>query len=146
MRFRSPWMVALLYPFETPLVFCMLAVSVVFTFWPDALQHAPVSFEERGFIHHMWHYTLLSGAALAALGLLWETPRRTLVEAIGLVMVACAVTLNLVAILTADLATDGIDGWRVALRIGVLVGMILRVYILLAEPTVSVSVQTKGYK
>ncbi len=36
---RSPWAVMVLMPFQLPLTVAMFAVSVVFTIWPDALQH-----------------------------------------------------------------------------------------------------------
>lgn len=143
--FRSPIKAALLYPFEAAMVFWMLVAAIVFTFWPEALEHAPVSFEERGFIHHVWHYSLLAGAVVSSFGLLMRSPKRTLVEVLGLVLITCTVALNLIAVVSAGLTDNlpgSLDGWDVALRLGLLTGLALRIYILIREPIVEVTVQT----
>ena len=144
--FRSPLEVALVYPVMAGMVFWFVVVSVMFTVWPGALEHAPVSFEERGVIHHIWHYSLLAGALATATGMLWTSQRRTLVEILGLLMLICAVTLNLIAVV-GDGLTDGLsgslEGWDMALRLGILTGLALRVYVLAVEPVIEVPVQTE---
>lgn len=145
--FRSPIKAALLYPMETALIFWMLVVSILFTIWPESLEHAPVSFEERGVVHHVWHYSLLVGAVISVAGLVVQSRRRTLWEILGLVLLASAVALNLIAVI-ADGVTDGVapslGGWDVALRFGILTGLILRIYILTAQPVVEVDVQVQA--
>ncbi len=138
----SPRRAALVNPFETAIVFWLLVVSVMFTFWPQALEHSPISFEDRGVIHHVWHYTLLAGSISATFGLLSKSPWRAWFEIFGLILLAAAVALNLIAVISAGLALPPLAGWGVTLRIAILTGLVLRVYVLTTEPLVVVPVQT----
>lgn len=135
---RNPRSVVLLQPFQLTLVLTLVAVSVVFTIWPEFLDHAPVSFERRGIVHHIHHYMLLAGATLTAVGMVSAGSRRLRTELVGLCLLIGALGVNLVAEVAhaagADQAASGLD---IALRVAAVVGLTLRAYIVATEPTVS---------
>lgn len=138
--------VVLLRPMQFPLVVALLAVSVVFTIWPDALQHTPITFETQGLIHHIWHYSLLVGSVLCLVGMLWTNPRWQLpVELSGLCLLMGALMVNLIALssLASSLSEspsggDEPSGLGLALRVGVILGLAIRAYIIVSEPNVTV--------
>lgn len=139
---RNPRRVLLLNPFQTPLVVCLLAVSVVFTFWPEVLEHAPVGFEERGFVHHVWHYCLLLGAATTLVGMLVASRMRLKIELIGLILLSGTMAINLAAVVNemvvAHMTTAG--GLGLAMRAAILAGLAMRIIIITRHPTVPLPV------
>jgi hypothetical protein len=143
---RNPRRVLLLNPFQTPLVICLLLVSVTFTFWPDALEHAPVGFEERGLMHHVWHYALLLGSLTTLVGMLIASPHRMKVELIGLILLVGTMTMNFAAFIEG--MSDGHpsangSGLGLALRLAVILGLTVRILILLRQPTVPLPVDQR---
>ncbi len=138
---RSPRAVALLHPFQLPLVLGLAAVSVVFTIWPEALNHTPISFEIRGVVHHVWHYSMLTGSLLATVGMFVTHRRRLQIELSGLALLTGALTMNLVALIT-EAATTAIGeipgGLGMALRAVIIAGLLVRAYIIAREPTVEI--------
>jgi hypothetical protein len=143
---RNPRRVLLLNPFQTPLVVCLLVVSVTFTFWPHVLEHAPVGFEERGFMHHVWHYTLLLGSLVTLIGMLIASTRRLKVELIGLILLAGSMGMNLAAFIAGmsegHPSANG-SGLGLALRAAVILGLTARIIILLRQPTVPLPVDQR---
>ncbi len=138
---RSPWAVMVLMPFQLPIVLAIFAVSIVFTIWPDALQHTPISFETQGLIHHIWHYSLMLGSLLVLVGLFWTSPKRLTVELVGLFVLMGALLMNMIALVAfAFSPADGEDpsGLGMAIRIGVIVGLGVRAYIVIREPIVNI--------
>lgn len=134
---RNPRDVLLLNPFQLPLVVGLLTAAVVFTFWPAALDHAPVSFERRGVVHHIWHYALLAGAATTLAGMLSAGTRRLRTELVGLCVLIGAMGINLLAVIAdAVAAGQAVSGFTVAVRASVIVGLLARAYIVTVEPTV----------
>jgi len=141
---RNPIRVLLLNPMLFPVMLSLFAVSVVFTVWPTALAHNAVAFETSGVIHHVWHYTLLGGSLLSLFGMLAATKWRLKAELFGLILLTAALAINLVAVISANLdgpAPDPTSGLGFALRVGVLFGMLLRIYVVVAEPTIGVPVK-----
>lgn len=138
---RSPRAVLLLNP-TLPLVLAAFGVSIVFTIWPEALNHSPIGFERRGIIHHVWHYTLFVGSALALVGMFGTFTRRLEVELFGTILLAGALTLNLIAnVNEAFLPVDVVpSGLGMAMRAGVIFVFVLRVYVLVARPHVDAPV------
>lgn len=135
---RNPRNVLLLQPFQLFLVLALATVAVVFTIWPEALDHSPVSFERRGLVHHVWHYSLLAGSVVTLAGMLSAGPRRLRIEFTGLCLLVGVLGVNLVACLAdASEATNMIPGLDVALRAAVISGLAVRAYIIAAEPTVN---------
>lgn len=124
-----------------PVVFSIFILSIVFTIWPDILEHSPISFEPRGFWHHVWHYVGLMGGSLLALwGMLSPKPHRIPTEAAGLIVLTAALGMNTAA-LVDDLLNESApypaaSGLDLALRFGVIVMFIIRTYILLAQPEI----------
>ncbi len=139
--FRSPRAVALLHPFQLPLVLGLVVLATVFTVWPAALSHVPISFETRGIVHHIWHYTMFAGALLATYGMVAISRRRLQIELAGLALVIGALAMNLVARISEwaigpeDEAPNGLG---LMLRIVVIVGLLVRAYTIAREPTVQV--------
>ena len=143
-QFNSPRSVLLLNP-VVPLVIALFFIAVTFTIWPSALEHAPISFEKRGVVHHIWHYSLLGGSVLAIYGMFSANMRRLQFEFAGLLLLVTAMAMNLVAqvSLFADqgpaAVADGVTGFGLGLRAGVLATLLLRLVVLYFEPVVQVS-------
>ncbi len=135
--------VLLLYPFQFPLVLSLFMVAVVFTIWPEALEHSPISFEERSAVHHVWLYTLLAGASLVLLGMLWDNRRRLHVELSGVFLLIGATGMNLLAVGTEE-GPDAPNGLSIAYRAGILVGLAIRAWIIVSEPVVPLGTATTG--
>lgn len=135
--------VILLYGVELPIIASLFVVSLVFTVWPGALEHSPISFEERGLVHHVWHYTLLAGASLVLLGMLWNNRKRLKVELMGTVLLIGATGMNLLAVGTEE-GPDAPNGLSIAYRAGILVGLALRAWIIVSEPVVPLGTATTG--
>ncbi len=140
---RSPFAVMVLMPFQLPLMLFLGVLSLVFTIWPGVLQHSPISFETRGIIHHVWHYSLLAGSLLALVGMFWTSPRRLRVELSGLFLLMGAMTMNLIALVSAVSSagvgvTQETSGLDLALRFGVLAGLASRVVVLMTAPVATV--------
>lgn len=134
---RNPRDVLLLHPATTALVLAFTTVAVVFTFWPQMLDHAPVSFERRGIVHHIWHYVLLTGSLLTLFGMFSAGARRLRVELVGLCVLVGALGVNLVAEVTyAAEVNQAASGLDVALRAAAILGLTVRTYIVATEPTV----------
>lgn len=134
---RNPRDVLLLNPFQLPLVVGLLVTSIVFTFWPAALDHAPVAFERRGVVHHVWHYALLVGAATTLAGMLSAGTRRLRTELVGLCVLIGAMGINLLAVLADALAAEvAVSGFTVAVRASIIAGLMVRAYTVIVEPTV----------
>lgn len=135
--------VVLLHPFDLPIVLSMLVVAVVFTLFPDTLEHSAVSFENRGIVHHVFfHYALLTGSLLALVGLFNDRPRGRVLKVAGFTALLVAITMNLSA-LVIDAIQDGTDlsGLTVGNRGALIVGLAVRIWITLAQPTVAVPVR-----
>lgn len=129
--------VVLLHPFHFPLVCTMFVVSLVFTVFPEALEHTPVSFETRGPIHHIWHYALLLGSALTIVGMFGVDRKSIRTELVGLVMLFSAAALNFVAVVAGQV--DGSAepaGFGLALRAAVILGLGARIVIVIVQPSV----------
>ncbi len=137
---RSPFAVMVLAPFQLPLILALGVVSIVFTIWPDALQHTAISFETRGVLHHIWHYSLLFGSVLTVVGMFWTDARRLRVELSGLFILMGSVMMNVIAQVASAAVggEDGASGLGMALRFGILVGMASRAFVIVAAPVVSV--------
>ncbi len=133
-RVRS---VLLLGQSTLPILVCLVLVAVVFTISPKALDHAPVAFETRGVIHHVWHYTLLGGSLLALFGALTLHKRGLMVELVGLILVVAALALNLTALLAGD---EPVRGVGLALRAGAMLQLAVRIWILVVRPTAEIQV------
>lgn len=131
--------VLLLHPFELPLAICLVGVAMVFTIWPEALLHSAISFETRGIIHHIgFHYPLLFGALAVVIGLVKAPPRGLAIEFGGILLLLVALMLNLTALIAAELDPRHADpsGLGIALRAGVMLGFMVRAYIILRRATV----------
>lgn len=133
---RSPRSVILLQPFQLSLALALAAVSVVFTIWPQVLDHSPVSFERRGIVHHVWHYMLLAGSLVTLGGMFSAGRRRLRVELVGLCLLVGALGVNLVAVI-ADPHASNVSGLGVALRSAAILGLSVRAFIVATEPTVN---------
>jgi hypothetical protein len=138
---RNPRSVLLLQPFQFCLAFALWLTAIVFTIWPEALEHAPVSFEQRGIVHHVWHYALLLGTSVLMCGMLSAGRRRLQAELIGLFLLIGCLGLNLTAVLadTVGLHESIVSGLGIAIRAGFLAALLIRVYIVIAEPTVDLN-------
>jgi hypothetical protein len=141
MRVRNPREVFLLNS-TVPIVMCMFVISIVFTIWPAALNHAPIGFERRGIIHHIWHYSLLFGSVMALCGQFSASSHRMRIELLGLIISTGAVGMNLAAVIAEGFAQGNAveAGFALALKIGVALTLLLRIYVLYAEPTVMLPV------
>lgn len=134
MRSAGARRILLLRPVEVAIVTALAVLSLVFTFVPDLLEHAPISFERRGLIHHFWHYTLMIGSFGALFGLFVKGRWQALVELIGVILLSGALAMNLVAVLTDGEPPAGI---LIALRMGIILGFIIRAYAITHEPIVN---------
>lgn len=132
---RNPRSVLLLVPLEFSLALALWLTSIVFTIWPEVLEHAPVSFEQRGVVHHVWHYALLLGSSLMLVGLLSAGTRRLQIELVGLVLVIGCLGVNLTAALASSATT--IAGLGVGLRVAAILGLSIRAWIVVREPPLS---------
>lgn len=144
---RSPRSVLLLLPFEFAFAVALWFVSVVFTIWPEALEHAPVSFEQRGFIHHVWHYALLAGSIMLLWGMFSAGRRRLQVELVGLFLVLGCLGVNLTAVIADAVTTHDapdVAGLGIGLRAGFILGLLIRTYIVIREPTVDLASTNNG--
>jgi hypothetical protein len=141
--FSSPRSVLLLNP-TLPLVLCLFGIAIVFTVWPTALDHAPIGFERRGVIHHIWHYSLLGGSLLALYGMFSANLRRLQFEFAGLLLLVTALSMNFVAQMSVLIAhgessvQEGVTGLGLALRVAVIATLALRAGVLVVEPVVIV--------
>lgn len=124
------------------IAFGLFILSVVFTIWPNALEHAPISFERRGVVHHIWHYSLLGGSMLALYGMFTVGRYRLQYEFFGLLLLVNAMAMNLVAQLSLYIesgtasVTDGVTGIGLGQRFIVIGILLLRMYVLYFEPKV----------
>ena len=141
--------VLLLHNFQLPVVACLLAVSIAFVVFPEALDHTALSFEkdesgDPGVIHHVWHYTMMVGSLLALVGLLargWRSSWALRMELAGLILLIGMLTVNLIASIDTGLdptIKSAITGLGLALRVGVILGLAVRAYILLDRPVVEI--------
>ncbi len=140
---RNMRAVILLYGVELPIIASLFVVSLVFTVWPGALEHSPISFEERGLVHHIWHYGLMAGSGAVLVGMLWNNRKRLKVELMGTVLLIGALGMNLLAVVTDD-GPDTPSGIGIAFRVGAELGLVLRAWIIVSEPIVSMSTHTTG--
>lgn len=146
--FNSPKDVLLQNPTVLP-VFAVFAAAVIFTIWPSALEHSPISFERRGVIHHIWHYTLLSGCLVTLYGMFSAHRLRAQIEFFGQVTLVVALALNFIA-QTSTLVDEGasravlegVTGVGLALRAGIILHLALRAWVLFKRPTQIVKIQT----
>ncbi len=145
---RSPFAVMVLHPFQLPLMLVLGGVSIVFTIWPDLLQHTAISFETRGVLHHVWHYSLLVGSVLTLVGMFWTSPRRLRVELSGLFILMGSLAMNLIAQVAASSTGDEADlrvsGLGMALRFGIIVGLASRAFVIVTAPVVTVKAPPPG--
>lgn len=146
--FTSPREVFLRNPCSLTII-GLFVIAIVFTIWPEALEHSPISFENRSIIHHAWHYTLLGGGALAMFGMFSAHDRRLQLEFLGDLGLALAVALNLVAQVEtllrqgADGALlDGVTGFGIAARLILMSQLLLRCYILTVDPEVPMTIES----
>lgn len=95
-------------------IFTLLGTA--FTVSPEFLEHSPVGFEQRGVIHHTFHYLILLGGFTLVTGVLF---RDRLLETVGLWGCVLPVALNLTALLTAGDLRDE-SGVDIALRLVVI--------------------------
>lgn len=138
---RSPRRVLMLNPFQLPLMVSLLCVSVVFTIWPEALVHTASSFEQRGIVHHIWHYALVYGSLTTLIGMLSASTRwRLKIELVGLIVMVGALGVNLVAYIDS-LPIDQLSGIDVALRVAAITGCLVRVYMVVTGAQVSLTAQ-----
>lgn len=149
---KSPRTVIAMNPGTVCISASILLVAIVFTLWPDALEHSPIMFETRGAIHHVWHYALMLGAVLTLVGEFWASRRALVVELIGVSILTSAVAMNLAAMVAAALAAEqhvghfeggsmgAPSGFGMALRAGVVAMFIIRSWVLVYQPQVRVHV------
>lgn len=107
---------------------CFVILGTLFTVFPPLLNHSPVSFENRGPIHHLWHYLLLVGGFGLMLGI-WYRHLQT--ENWALWVCAGVVTLNFVALIAKDIATQstaGLSGMDAAARVVLLLTLGIRLF------------------
>jgi hypothetical protein len=144
---RSPRAVILMNPLF-PVIVCMFGIAVVFTVWPEALDHSPISFERSGIIHHVWHYALLGGSTLSLIGMFGTFKRRLEVELAGLIVIAGCLALNFIALLGQvshpDERVYPASGLALALRIAVISMILIRCAILVFRPTVDAPIKTEA--
>lgn len=136
---RSPRGILLMVPLF-PFVFAIFAVSIVFLIWPEALEHSPIGFEARGYVHHLWHGALAAGSLAALWGMFSPEPHRIPMEAMGLMVLTGCFAMNLAALVedlvwghTSPPLGSGLD---LILRIGLIAAFLIRIYILVFKPTV----------
>lgn len=132
-KLRRPREVALLNA-TVPIIVSMVIAATVFTIWPEALNHAPISFEKRGVIHHIWHYSLLVGSLTALCGQFFATTRRLQLELVGLIVTNAAIGMNFIAVVS-----DGIKDYPSIpffLQAASIVILLLRSYVIIVQPTV----------
>lgn len=143
-KVRKPREVILLNS-TVPFVLGMFLVSVVFTIWPEALEHTPIGFEQRGLIHHIWHYSLLFGSTAALFGQFIATKRRLQLELVGLIIVTSAVAMRFITVL-AETGFREFPGLALALYLSTITMLLLRCYVIIKQPTVLLPapVQTNG--
>jgi len=106
-------------------------LGTLFTIFPDLLNHSPVAFENRGPIHHLWHYTILIGGFALAIGIYIRNVR---VEVMGLWGVGLAVLLNFMALVFEEVSgsdSDALSGVTGATRLAVLAAIAARLYVVL---------------
>lgn len=121
---------------EAALAAALLVVAVIFTVWPEALEHAPVGFETRGIVHHAWHYMLLFGSGAMLAGVVIPDVRA---ELAGLALTISMATMNLTALLSDSLSGDpsavttAVAGYGIGLRVGLVVGLSLRLWVLTTQ-------------
>ncbi len=124
-------------PFEFAIAVALFGVCVIFTTFPETLEHAPAGFEDRGIAHHIFHYTLLLGSLLILVGLLLKRGLADEIERAGLVLTAGALTVNLIGFLDSA-PFDELPGVGAALRAAVILGLILRAVALTSFPRIIV--------
>ncbi|MCA1571717.1 MAG: hypothetical protein LC798_15665 [Chloroflexi bacterium] len=137
----------LLHPYELPLAASAFIIAIVFTVLPDVLEHSPVGFETRGIIHHVWHYALLLGAALNLIGRFAKGAVALTLQGVGLALLLGCLLLNLSALVTAEIAgsaAEPLSGLSVALRVALIVGICVRLFIIAERPTVDVGAGRDG--
>ncbi len=123
-----------------PILVCLVVVAVVFTVAPATLDHAPVAFETRGAMHHVWHYGLLAGSLLALFGALSTHQRGLMLELVGLIVVVAALALNLTALVFASADGEPVGGIDLALRVGAMLQLGVRIWILVVRPHAEIQV------
>jgi hypothetical protein len=142
----------LLHPYELPFVLGVLVVAIVFTAFPDLLEHTAVGFETRGAVHHLWHHSLTAGAALNLAGrwpwiVRWVgrivafCGRKLADSDVGLTMQGIGLTLLLgcLALNLSALASAGqLGGLAMAIRLALMTGIAVRLFIIIRRPTVDV--------
>lgn len=143
---RSPRSVLLLNPYQLCIVGALFVVAVVFTIWPETLEHAPISFERNGVIHHVWHYALLASTGAVLWGMFSSSERRLRIELAGVFILAGCVGLNLTAIVFDAVERHGTDvaGFGIGIRAGLLAALLVRAWSLVREPLVDISPTTEG--
>lgn len=139
-RIAAARIVVVLNPFQLPLTVALFAVSVVFTIWPDALEHSPIAYETQGLIHHVWHYSLLAGSVLVLAGMFGQFGRHLQVELAGLSIIIGAMMVNVLALVsTIGQVDDEPSGFGLALRFGIIAGLIIRAVGIILTPVVTVA-------
>lgn len=135
---RSPRSVLLLSPL-LPFIVAIFVVSIVFTIWPEALEHSPVSFEERGIIHHLWHYMLMGASALTLLGMFSARDDALRIELSGLVLLIGALAINFTAIAVDFFqhTQDPVTGLGVGFRAAMIFALTLRAWVIIKDPKVA---------
>lgn len=127
----------LLNPYQFPIVVTLAIVSIVFTIWPEALEHSPIAFEERGVVHHIWHYSLMAATLICLYGMMSRKPWKLFAEMIGLSLIAAVLALNFVAQVAAGWGDFGqVNGLQLAVRSGLISGFLIRIGIIIFEPTI----------
>jgi hypothetical protein len=137
-RLRS---LLLLFPAEITLAGSLTLLAVIFTVFPEALEHSPVSFETRGWIHHAWHYLLLLAASLTLVSHIRSDPWTARTRLLGLLGLVLALTLNLIAEISADLSNPALraGGLDIGLRVAAISFLIIRIRMIVNPPTVNVT-------
>lgn len=138
-RIAAARIVVDLNPFQFPLALALFAVTVVFTIWPDVLEHSPIAYETQGLIHHVWHYSLLAGSVLVLAGMFGQFGRHLQVELAGLSIIGGAMMVNLLALVSTIGQDDEPSGFGMALRVGIIVGLVFRAVGIIRTPVVTVA-------
>lgn len=130
----------LVHPYELPLMFILVVIAALFLIVPEALEHTPVSFETRGWIHHGWHALLFVGAALNLTGRFVRGEARSLwMQFVGLAIILACLALNFTALIAGEVdgsGTEPLGGLDVALRAALMIGIGVRLYIIRTRATV----------
>lgn len=133
-----------LNPYQLSVALALFVVTLVFVMWPEALDHDPIAFQDRGTMHHTWHYTLLVSSFVVLWAMVWAHPaQRVMSEILGLLGVFVAMVLTFIELVAAQSSGDQPSGLFIGLLSGLILALAIRIYCLIKRPMVQVSVELR---